>query len=783
MKKLINSLFSISTAGFLLLLFALALAIATFVENSYGSEAARAIVYNSWWLELILLILAINLVANIFRYKLYKKQKLTMGIFHLSFILILLGAGVTRYFGSEGVMHIREGEASSMIVTQEPWFHFNVEYEGEKKGIAKKFMTSSVSKNQISESLKIGSRQISIKSVDYIPQAQKSIEPSKTGNPFIELVYPIGTTMQTEFLQDGQVIQANGVTFGFNAEAEVRFTYSSDTLRISSKETVSMIDMGGKDSRTFEPDKAFTCIEKKIYKVRNAAFVIKQFLPSATLTAVQGNGNQSGEDAVKIRLSDNQKQEVVTVWNNSEGQGPRFEGLFEGIKVSMWIGPKETILPFSIALNDFVLERYPGSNSPSSYESMVTLTDKEEGINKISKIFMNNVLKHRGYRFYQSSYDQDEKGTILSVNKDPWGTLITYVGYFLLILGIILSIFNPRSYFFKLMKNVSAGTSTFVLLFVLGSFNVVTAQPTEIKSDIASEFSKVWVQGHDGRIKPFSTLAYEVVMKVSRSEKLFGQNPEHIVLGMAANPIEWQRVAMIAVSDAQTGEKLGIKGDKAAFTDFFDTQGNYKLAHEIQTAYGKSPAERGKFDNSVIKIDERLNVVYQLYNGDLFRFYPSRDSKDGNWYSQDSKLPSAVNADSMFIRTSFKNFLEALKSNKSGEAGIILSFINDYQQKYGSMLIPGKTKGKLEIFYNHVNIFKDLSALYILLGFILVAFFFHSLFTGKSLRKVAVRITITGLFIGFVAHSLGLIVRGYISGHMPWSNGYESMVYIAWAGM
>ena len=119
MKKLTDLLFSVSTAGFLLLVFALSLAIATFVENSYGTEAAKAIVYNSWWMELILLILAINLVANVLKYKLYRKQKLTMGIFHLALILILLGAGVTRYFGSEGLMHIREGESSSTMVSQD----------------------------------------------------------------------------------------------------------------------------------------------------------------------------------------------------------------------------------------------------------------------------------------------------------------------------------------------------------------------------------------------------------------------------------------------------------------------------------------------------------------------------------------------------------------------------------------------------------------------------------------------------------------------------------------
>jgi len=558
------------TAGFLLIVYAVALAAATFVENSYGNEAARAIVYDSWWLEVILLILGANLVANIFRYKLYKKQKITLGVFHASFILILIGAGITRYIGYEGVMHIREGASSSIMVTDKPSFHFVAELEGEKKAVEASFLLSSTSKNQINKKLTIGGKTIKIKSVDYLSNAQKGIESDKNGVPFVEIVYPVGGAMKTELLKQGGIVNINGVTMGLGTAAEVQFSHISDTLRMTADDSIATVARGGSGGMTYAPGEPVKIVEKTVYKVKNAAFIIKQFLPLAKLTAVTGSSGDGGEGAVKIQISDNQATEVATIWIDSENKGPRYESTFEGIKISSWIGPKEINLPFSIALNDFRLERYPGSNSPSSFESLVTLTDKEQGINKDYRIFMNNVLKHRGFRFYQSSYDTDEKGTILSVNKDPWGTLITYIGYALLFLGILLSIFNPASYFARLMKKATSAAVVFVMLTFTGSLKAEAAIPREVNDDIASEFSRVWVQGHEGRIKPFSTLAYEVIMKVTRLEKFLGQSPEQIVLGMAARPQEYQTIPMIAINDIQIEKMLGLSGDKAAFSDFFD---------------------------------------------------------------------------------------------------------------------------------------------------------------------------------------------------------------------
>ena len=782
MKNFFKFLFSVTTAGFLLLLFAFALGFATFVENSYGVEAARAMVYNSWWLELIMLLLTVNMIANFINYKMYKLQKLTMGVFHLAFILVIIGAGVTRYLGSEGNVRIREGESTNIIVSAETKFNLTAEYQGAQQQLSKPAKFSAGAEDQLSGKIKIGSKEIEIKSVNYFVDAQRSVEADPNGEPMLELVFARNGVMQTELLRSGQVVTPNGTTVGFNAEAPVRFVNTGDSLKLVSSDTISVMDMQGKDALVIPPGVLMACTEKVIYRTANLTLVVKRFLPAAKAAAVAGNGTPTGENALIVQLSESGKQQLVTLWASSQNETPKYSGNIEGVNYKMWIGPEETVLPFSLKLNDFVLERYPGSNSPSSYESHITLTDKELGLNEDHKIFMNNVLKHRGYRFYQSSYDQDEKGTILSVNKDLAGTTITYLGYFLLFLGILLSIFNPKSHFYDLMKRASAGT-TLVVIFLLSALTAGAVAPQPVSPVVAKEFAKVWIQGHDGRIKPFSTLAYEVVMKVSRAESLEGQVPEQVVLGMAANPQEWQQVQMIAVSDDQILEKLGRTGGKASFADFFDQQGNYKLANDVQIAYGKKPAERQGYDNDVIKVDDRLNVVYQVYHGDMLRVFPSPNPADQTWYAPGSKVPANFGPDSILVTSAFTFFLDAVRNGNKELSLQTISKVISYQQQYGSALIPGKTKQQLEILYNHINIFKDLSGWYVLLGFVLLGFFFYALFTGKALRKKAVNYTVVGLFLGFIAHSAGLIVRGYVSGHMPWSNGYESMIYIAWAVM
>lgn len=783
MKNFYNFLFSVATAGFLLVLFATALAFGTFIENSYGTEAARSLVYNSWWLELIMIVLSVNMVANFIRHKMYRKKKLTMGVFHLAFILIILGAGVTRYFGSEGIVHIREGESTNVLVSAETRFNFSASFQGEQRGISEPASVAVLATNKLSDQIKIGGKEISVKSVNYFVDAQRSIQADPQGEPMIDLVYAQQRGMKSELLHIGQVINANGITIGFNTPANVRFILRGDSLKLVSNDTIRSTNMQSQVAPPCLPGTELTCKDKMIYQVAGTSLVVKKFLPAARADAVAGNGTQTGENAIVVQLADNQKQQLVTLWTTAQNESSKYSGSFDGVNFQMWVGPDEKVLPFSLKLNKFNLIRYPGSNSPSSYESLVTLTDQEKGITMDYKIFMNNILNHRGYRFYQSSYDMDEKGTVLSVNHDLAGTLITYIGYFLLFLGILLSIFNRNSHFYGLMKRASAATALLLFLVLCSGLKAdgATAQP--VSSSISKEFAKVWVQGHDGRIKPFSTLAYEMVMKVSRSEEIDGQSPEQVVLGMLTYPQEWQGVPMIAINNEQIGSKLGVPKGKASFNDFFDQQGNYKLATEVQSAFGKKPGDRKLFDNDVIKIDDRLNVVYQVYHGDMYKFFPSPDPRDLNWYAPVTRLPASFGMDSSLVASVFPGFIGSLRSGNPDMASKSVAMITGYQKRYGSALIPGETKQQLEIIYNHINIFKNLSGWYVLLGLILFGLFFYSVFTGKKLNQKGVNYIIIGLALGFVAQVAGLIIRGYVSGHLPWSDGYESMIYIAWAVM
>jgi len=490
-----------------------------------------------------------------------------------------------------------------------------------------------------------------------------------------------------------------------------------------------------------------------------------------------GMMKQQGRGA-KLQLTDGSKTEYTAVAMSDEGESASVKGQFDGADYEIWIGPKIKKLPFAIHLKDFQLTRYPGSMSPSSYRSEVTLEDKANGVNMDFSIYMNNVLKYKGYRFYQSSFDQDEKGTILSVNNDMPGTSLTYIGYALLFSAILLSIFNKKSHFFRLMQKASKPVSAamiFGLIFLAGELRAA-----EVSKEAASEFSKVWVQGHDGRVKPFSTLAYEVVMKISRQESLNGLSPEQAVLSMITFPEEWQKIPMIVLSESKIEQILGVSSDKASFADFFDDKGNYKMMKAVSEAYAKQPSQRGTFDNAVMKVDDRLNVAYLVYKGELLRLFPSSDKNNTTW--EDLTTAPASTSGAMMMKV-FSDYLNAVQTNDVGRQKSDLALIDQFQHKLGSELIPGAAKQNLEILYNRVNIFRDLSFLYLLAGLLLMTVYFRALLTTGSMNPKVVQYTGWVFLAGFLLHTFGLATRGYIAGHMPWSDGYESMIYIAWAGM
>ena len=136
MKKIFDIFYSTRLTAVLFIVYSIAMGAATFIENDYGTQTAKALVYNAWWFEAIMLLLMVNFMGNIKKYNLLSREKLSVLILHLSFIFILLGAFVTRYIGDEGVMPIRENNISNTYLSEKTYLTIFI--DGENEGVTER---------------------------------------------------------------------------------------------------------------------------------------------------------------------------------------------------------------------------------------------------------------------------------------------------------------------------------------------------------------------------------------------------------------------------------------------------------------------------------------------------------------------------------------------------------------------------------------------------------------------------------------------------------------------
>ncbi len=785
------------TMGTLILLFAFSIGTATFIENDFGAVAAKAVVYNAAWFNFLLLLLTINLTGRIIKDKMYQPKKLTIFMFHFAFIVIIIGAAITRFISYEGVMHIREGDSSNSIISDITYVDIKAAGDSELVETDKSIMMSVLTQGAYSDKLKIDGKKFSFNSVGYIPNAREVItESDDIGDPYIILVLSDDQGRRNYSLKYGDNVYIAGKTVNFSENfvpEAINIKVSDGSLQIFSSDEIVTLSMTTSMTDTLKPETWHPLETRKLTTIGELRMVLTDFYPNGKIDYVPYTGKGSMMDALVIDVvsGNNSKEIVLRGGKGYQGEENTFE--FEGVSFSMRYGAKEIVLPFSLTLVDFQLDRYPGSNSPSSYASEVIVTDNEVGDKFNYRIYMNNVLNYGGFRFYQSSYDKDELGTILSVGHDSVGTFFTYIGYFLMSLGMLLSIFNRNTRFALLgrllKRNSNAAVKSVVILIALCiSFGVqgqefykpVSSLP-EISKEQASEFGKLVTQSQDGRFKPVNTLSGEILRKISRKSKLEGLTPDQVMLGMMTYPLDWQQVRMIKVSHPEVRELIGIDGKYASYLDFINmTEGSYKLGSYVSNAYEKKPGRRNKFDNEVIKVDERLNICYMVFKGDLLRIFPVPYEIDEPWLSPVSDLTGLSQEDSAFLTTIVPAYLDAVSTNNTGLAAQLLQGISDYQEKFSGSIMPLPEKVKYELMYNRMQIFENLSKVYGILGILLLILLFVEMFKPSKGLKYVVNFFISLVVIGFVLQTLGLILRWYISGHAPWSDGYESMIYIAW---
>jgi cytochrome c-type biogenesis protein CcsB len=806
MKKISEILFSSRLMAVIFLIFAVSIAIATFVENDYGSQTARAVIYNSWWFTVMLVTGIVNLTGSIFVKKLYRKEKLSIFIFHFSFLLILIGAAITRYFGFEGYMHIRSGEVSNQIVSSSTYFTASATANSETGNAEKQVYFSALSKNYHKLTLKVADKKVEVECLQIIPNAQETVVDDPQGEPMIELVVAGMDGRQSVILANRQTKQIGGVPFSFNDSTNISgisITSVDNQLQIRSHVTATVMNMASQLRDSLSPDTQYPLQLRSLYSFGGIQVVAKSYNPSGRIdvTSVKGAKPDMMPDALNLKVSSGGQSKTLLYFavHNAANQPAEFK--INNVVVLVSYGAKMIQVPFSLQLKQFILERYPGSNSPSWFESRVLLVDQKAGLKDDRRVFMNNVLKYKGYRFYQSSYDTDEQGTIFSVNHDYWGTLITYLGYLMLAVGMAISIVNRNSRFRKVsgelvrLREARKMASLIVVVVLASLFGSLKSQaqttvPDSVYIDKqhAAKFGQLLIQDPGGRIKPLNTLGSELVRKISRTTQLMGQTSDQVLLGMLAFPEYWQNVPMIRVGHPEIQKILHIDKPYVSFAGVIDqhsAQNPYLLSTYVNEAYQKKPASRNMFDTEMIRLDERINVCYQIYNGDLLRIFPKQDDVAQTWYSPVSAAHVFKEKDSVFVNTILPLYASALReASKSKNLKLpeeVLGLIQNYQAKAGKALMPPPFKIKLETLYNKLNIFDRLGSFYGLVGFVLLIFQFVSIFRPKTNLKPATRIATVLIILGFVAHLAGLIARWYISGHAPWSNAYESLVYIAFA--
>ncbi|MEZ5147759.1 MAG: c-type cytochrome biogenesis protein CcsB [Bacteroidales bacterium] len=808
MKRLKNMLFSMELTGLLLVLFFVAIAVATFIENDFGTLTAKAKVYNATWFEILLSLLAINMTGSIFKHKLYLKHKWPVLLFHVSFLIIFLGSALTRFIGFEGMMSIREGSASSEFMSDETYIRIWADDGTMRSYKEDKVLASPISAKGVSNTLKLGNQKVSVKIVDYFTHAAETFEEAPGGEPMVWLVLSSGNSgRQNMYLRPTQTKQMGGLTFHFGEDAvpgAMNITRNEGALYFQFADTVAHVNMMAGTTTTVPADSVYPLQSMNLYEAKGLKIVMKAFYESAVrkLVSTDGKDGMGSMDALLARITANGETVELPVYGGKGYTGDVAETTVGGINVVMRYGAITRQLPFAIKLLDFQLERYPGSNSPSSYASEVVLMDQEKGVEMPYRIYMNHILNYRGYRFFQSSYDRDEKGTILSVNHDAPGTIVTYIGYLLMAIGMIITIFSKGSRFRTLIRLSEKMRETrkkeLTAVLVLGillagaSFNPLRAQYTPdqipvIDEQHASEFGRLLIQDVGGRIKPVNTLASEVLRKLARKTSYYGQNPEQVFLGIMVYPEYWENVPLIKIAHPEIANMLGVEGTLATFNQIVDLHngGGYKLSEYVERAFAKKPAEQTKFDKELIKVDERVNIFYLTYTGTFLRAFPIPNDPNNKWVTAADSKKFANADDANFVNgilgMYFNEIAGAVQSGNWSGPDQTFNSIRQFQMKFGSRVLPSESKIDQEILYNRINIFKKLAHYYLYVGFVLMVLLFINILKPKMNLKMVIRIALILILILFIAHTAGLILRWYISGHAPWSNGYESLIFIAWA--
>ena len=528
--KLVRFLFSTRLTAILFIVFCVAMAVGTFVESIHNTVTARIWVYNAWWFESIMGVFVLNFIGNIKRYRLLRWEKWPVLLLHGAWILIILGAFVTRYFGFEGVMPIREGETTNTFLSEKTYVTILIDGEMDgnlqRKKLQDDFLFSEATNNSFRWKSTFDTQDFSVEYVDFLSNAAEDLVEDPDGEFFLKIVEAGDGNRHDHYIGFGEIVNIHNVLFTLNNPTDgainIEWDQANDRYTIYSPFGGTSMQMATQTLEEVPVDTQLSLRFRSLYSLAGMQFVFPDPVIQGSYQIVKDE--ESFQDALTLKIITEGESETIQVLGAKGFTNDPKQISLGGLDFWIQYGSLQHELPFALKLNDFIAEKYPGTEkSYSSFMSRVSVADYPPFDHDI---YMNHILNHKGYRFFQASFDPDEKGTVLSVNHDFWGTWITYIGYFILYIGLLGIMFFGKTRFKSLSKTLEkirakkASLTTIVLLLSVSVFSKTHQHESTAIQDLdstlmrqaipveqAAKFGKLVIQDFGGRMKPANTLS------------------------------------------------------------------------------------------------------------------------------------------------------------------------------------------------------------------------------------------------------------------------------------
>lgn len=460
-------------------------------------------------------------------------------------------------------------------------------------------------------------------------------------------------------------------------------------------------------------------------------------------------------------------------------------------------GMKEEKLPFSLCLQKFEAKMHDGTNAVADYSSKFTVIDgddKSEG-----EVSMNNIYSHRSYRLYQSSYDEDGKGSVLAINADPYGIPVTYTGYALLFISLVWMLFDPKGGYRRLLKSPLLKKGALITALILSMGNIQTLHAESATSNLqnavlpketAEKFGELHILYND-RICPVQTFALDFCKKIYGARSYLGLTAEQVLSGWVFYGNTWANEPFIKIKSGEMKTAMNLP-DYASLNTFFNREmGGYTIGQYVQEYYN---GQQDKFHQQAADIDGKIQIIMELREGISLKVLPYTFTKNvkatkdhpfikagtTTWFSPVDKLPQAVeHQHALYIRNVFSLLNGDVKAGNTSRVNEFFSKMKKYQEISSGNSLPTATQYKAERINNAFPFATILFMANLTLGFIALFYTIYRMTKKKDIKVLNIALPIL-LGVSFLALTFGLALRWIISGNVPMSNGYESMLTVAW---